>query len=720
MVRSLVLSLLLAWPLSAVGADLCAFPGRDGAVTRAGVVNLWLASPDDTELRPGSRWVPVAAQRGEGELTPGDVLLLVQMQGAEMETGNDEFYGVVRDPYNMVAGQFELLRVEALEPGRIGVRGSGPDGGIRYHYRSQEPRQRGDQGRLRWQAVRVPQFDSLTLSGDLLALPWDGRSGGVLALDVRDSLRLDGHDLRAATTGFRGGAGLSLFGAVGDDSDYRYVAPGPLERQAGYGQHASKGEGLAGTPRWLAGDPNPVDTLADSRGRDATDGYPFGSFARGAPANAGGGANSLSADNRAPAGGGGGAGGESGHPGKDAAGAPRGGLGGAGVVATLPRLLAGGGGGAGTRSQGADPQGSGGSGGGIVFVRAGRLEGAGRFDVRGAPGVDSREGGGGGGGGGTLLVMAGLADTAQRQWLLDGGPGGAGAAAGGAGGRGRLLQGGGALQLEEAIEVVADDVAGVAAGYRCRPTGMLLSGQVFDDNGRGAAQAHDGRRQVSETGLAGVAVVVRDGTQVVAQTHTGAHGLFSLELPETLAGRSLTLEVAIPDGWHVMAARSNDLPLAPFRWQGNGRWQFTAQRAWWQEGLTLALIRAPLWQVPTVEPMVAGSTRLYQFRYVPHTRGRVRFHYQSNLSGASGWRHRLLLDPACQETSRYFDEDTSRWLPVQPDEPVCVRVRVDAPERAVPGADLTLQVTAETDLGETPLGLQLAPLQTKLVIPLAP
>ncbi len=51
------------------------------------------------------------------------------------------------------------------------------------------------QGRRRWQLVRVPQFDSLSLEQDVAASPWNGTTGGGLAVDVRRQLDLNGHTL---------------------------------------------------------------------------------------------------------------------------------------------------------------------------------------------------------------------------------------------------------------------------------------------------------------------------------------------------------------------------------------------------------------------------------------------------------------------------------------------------------------------------------------------
>src|SRR5690606_21305555 len=223
-------------------------------------------------------------------------------------------------------------------------------------------------------------------------------------------LRLAGYSLDAGGAGFRGGAGLALHGALATAGDYRYPAPGRAELAAGYGQHGSKGEGFAGTPRWVWQDGTVPDTRPEADRRGVGDGYPGGSMARGAPGNAGGGGNSPLQGGAS--GGGGGAGGEPGQ-----AGGADGGLGGTAVAAGLPVLMPGGGGGAGSPGGGVHNAASGGAGGGVIVVRAGQfpVDDTGTVSVRGAAGLPGADAAGGGGGGGTLLLMAGDGQPAPWQ-----------------------------------------------------------------------------------------------------------------------------------------------------------------------------------------------------------------------------------------------------------------------------------------------------------------
>jgi uncharacterized repeat protein (TIGR01451 family) len=147
-------------------------------------------------------------------------------------------------------------------------------------------------------------------------------------------------------------------------------------------------------------------------------GYPlastpaYGDFARGAPANAGGGGTSHNSG-----GGGGGNGGLGGNGGQTFNGdglRDVGGFGGSRLpqsgtpVAT--RIYMGGGGGSGSLNNDTGNRGHGGYGGGIIVVRAGSISGSAVFQSNGQKAIDSDAGqdaGGGGGAGGSIMVIAG-------------------------------------------------------------------------------------------------------------------------------------------------------------------------------------------------------------------------------------------------------------------------------------------------------------------------
>lgn len=274
------------------------------------------------------------------------------------------------------------------------------------------------------QLCRVPEFGRVTMSVEnpaavavhLRAAPWNGATGGLVAMMVSEELALLGGDrtvIQASGTGYRGGpattSGLATNCAalVGTSAD---------------GGGARKGEGLV--PDWFT--TPPTDS---GRGR----GY-----------HAGGGGDCI-----ASGGGGGGGAGAGGGGGVDLGARAVGGQGGVGLASSPRiRLLMGGGGGAGEGVTGSGV--AGGAGGGVVWVAARAITSSAAASgtirangVAGTAGVDT-SGGGGGGGGGTVyidtdaaseLVVSAIGGNGGRGFMTTFGPSGPG----GGGGGGRVL-----------------------------------------------------------------------------------------------------------------------------------------------------------------------------------------------------------------------------------------------------------------------------------------
>ena len=323
----------------------------------------------------------------------GDLLLVVQVQGATIDTSNSNLYGdgVASDPANgwtnlNGSGSYEFAR--AASAVAVGGGTLTLSTGLASAYTAG--------GSSRFQVVRVPQYSTATLGSTLTAAHWDGSSGGILALDVASNLDLGGASVNVSGKGFRGGGGRRLTGGGGADTDYRNLSTNNA--------HAAKGEGVAGTPRYI------WDETTNSLVDNTAEGYANGSSGRGAPGNAGGGGSdgNPTVNDQNSGGGGGGNGGVGGKGGNAwNSQEPYGGHGGAAFPALASRLALGGGGGAGSRNNSTGVHSSGGTGGGLVLLRAGTVSGSGTILANGSPGqVAENDGAGGGGAGGTILVSA--------------------------------------------------------------------------------------------------------------------------------------------------------------------------------------------------------------------------------------------------------------------------------------------------------------------------
>ncbi len=425
-----------ATTLTVVQPLVCASPGRDGAGnTLTGILNAYYPPANNGTVAAASTSIVLGAAAVAGAQTAiasGDLLLIIQMQDAAINSTNTGAYGdgIPGDPgFGSTAlnnsGNFEFVTATSAVPvggGTLTFLATGPTGGLLNSY-TKAAYVAGTQGQRTFQVIRVPQYTSATLSSTLAAMPWNGATGGVLALDVASQLTLNG-TVSVNGAGFRGGAGRLLTGAAGTlATDY---ITGSATATNG-----SKGEGIAGTPTFVA---NATLTNLTNTG---VEGLPNGSYARGAPGNAGGGGTDAhpTANDQNTGGGGGGNGGAGGQGGFgwNTAGIV-GGYGGAAFPSSTSALVLGGGGGAGTTNNGtadpanANPAGinsSGAAGGGIVIIHAGSVTGTGTITANGQTALDTaNDGGGGGGAAGSVRVLVNSGALGGLTVNANGGAGG--------------------------------------------------------------------------------------------------------------------------------------------------------------------------------------------------------------------------------------------------------------------------------------------------------
>jgi uncharacterized repeat protein (TIGR01451 family) len=431
--RASLVGLITLIASQAALAQVCAAPGKDAPGTISGVVNTYYQG--NGNLAIGAASLVLGASTGAaGTVSIGDLLMIIQMQGASINDEDDIRYGDgtgdagVQLPSTLSqangytnlgqAGLFEYVRVTSAAGNNIGFTPA---------LTNAYDQNTTTQPRRTYQVIRVPQYPSASISSasPVVSVPWNGTTGGVVSIDVAGALSTTGSGphINASNQGFRGGS------QGGRDAGYGYTTYRSGLTAAGGG----KGEGIAGTPRFVSlytgGSFDSGTGFADAVGFPATPnavrdngvgnmGYPmsgtttYGDFSRGAPANAGGGGNAHNAG-----GGGGGNGGVGGNGGQtyngDGGLRDVGGYGGSRLpqasspVAT--RIYMGGGGGSGSLNDEANQRGSGGYGGGIIVVRAGSISSSAIFQSNGQKGIDTtvnNDAGGGGGAGGSIMVIA--------------------------------------------------------------------------------------------------------------------------------------------------------------------------------------------------------------------------------------------------------------------------------------------------------------------------
>jgi Secretion system C-terminal sorting domain len=417
----------------------------------------------------GSKTITLGAVAfGTTPIASGDVLLVIQMQGTQIDSLNSNVYGSGAGTGNgylnnasMLAGNMEFVVAKSSVPTTGGTLTL-----LNPLVNSYINSAAGSEGQYTYQIIRVPLYYNLTLGASITAPAWGVNSGslysgGVVVLFATNTINMNSNTVSAAGMGFRGGGGVKWNGNGSSTtlSWTDYVSSSTLTA------NASKGEGISGTPKYSTNYLNTRTTLF-------VEGYPKGSCGQGAPGNAGGGGTDGDpANNDQNSGGGGGSNGGPGGRGGDAWSSAdvSGGQPGAIFAQASPsRFVMGGGGGAGTNNDGTGTPGngvasSGAPGGGIVIMIANTITGPGTIDVSGAAGnaTVQNDAAGGGGAGGSVLIMSAAGSLTNIIVKANGGAGGINEAGGGPehgpGGGG----GGGVIYSSSPLSASSSSVGGV-------------------------------------------------------------------------------------------------------------------------------------------------------------------------------------------------------------------------------------------------------------------
>jgi hypothetical protein len=277
---------------------LCAVPGKDGVDLGAiNVVNSYFSGPSaDTTLNAGSTTIAVGSINSSGSqiaISPGDLLLIIQMQDADINYTDTSNYGAGNgtgagstDIHNTGLYEYVVAKNSVGMGGdTIQIQGTG----LLNSYPQEAAT--ATHGQRTYQVVRVPQYTNAALSGTIRSPgAWNGRSGGVVVIDVANTFTFSNGTVEVQDKGFRGGGGTTNSDTYPDKEDEAFRTDGDVSRGG------VKGEGIAGTPLYVFDGNSTANTGIDGYPRSAsqdshttvgtTDG---GSRARGALGNAGGG-----------------------------------------------------------------------------------------------------------------------------------------------------------------------------------------------------------------------------------------------------------------------------------------------------------------------------------------------------------------------------------------------------------------------------------------------
>ena len=218
-------------------AQICATPGNDGNATGVNalgfggttvVVNTYY--PGTANAAAGSTSISVGTSRGAGTaIAAGDLLLVIQVQDSDFNQTQSASYGDgvaggvasgASDDRN--TGLHEYVQATGpVSGGSVPIQGATVGSGLINSYRNANAT--GSAGQRRFQVIRVPQYADCEIVGTVEASPWNGTTGGVVAMDVDGTLTFfTGSDVNVTGQGFRGGGARQLTGSSGgSNTDYR-------------------------------------------------------------------------------------------------------------------------------------------------------------------------------------------------------------------------------------------------------------------------------------------------------------------------------------------------------------------------------------------------------------------------------------------------------------------------------------------------------------------
>ncbi len=201
------------------------------------------------------RTIPGAFTDLGGTISAGDILMIIQMQGVEIDAtiaditvtfdpGDDIYttsdYGDgpggldhegFLDNGNYIAGQYEFV----IASNAVGAGGGTltiEDPLANSYIANTTPT--ATIGRRTFQVIKVGNYNDLTVDagGEITTVPWNGTTGGIISIDALGTMNLNG-TIDADFAGFRGGH-LDLSGGDNSDPDNGYRGEGIAYSSTGF------------------------------------------------------------------------------------------------------------------------------------------------------------------------------------------------------------------------------------------------------------------------------------------------------------------------------------------------------------------------------------------------------------------------------------------------------------------------------------------------------
>ena len=246
-----------------------------------------------------------------------------------------------------------------------------------------------------------------------------------------------------------------------------------------------------------------------------------------------------------------------------------------------------------------------------------------------------------------------------------------------------------------------DDEASFAVALG--PSGAVLSGILFDDNGAGGAVAHDAQLGGTETGAPLGSVVLFDGAGVeIATLDVAADGTWSHTLPSDFIG-AVRIVMTAQEDWRPISEQTAGLPALTNADPHDGTFTFEPIAGVSYDALNIGLVAIPTLEADRIAAISAGAVVELAHRYEATSAGTVTFALTDIVSVPdNSFTTTMFSDAACDGTP---DAPLVAPLVVTAGQSVCIVARTQASGGIGAGSQVSYGLTAMTALDDTTVAL---------------
>jgi len=241
--------------------------------------------------------------------------------------------------------------------------------------------------------------------------------------------------------------------------------------------------------------------------------------------------------------------------------------------------------------------------------------------------------------------------------------------------------------LSRSFTLGAADVPGQRFGLF---HGSRLTGLVFKDNGAGSGLPNNGVRDGAEATLAGVALVVTDGSATVLDRATTADsGSYTLWVPSTATGVVKIAHASVDAAWVTVSGAPGSTGGSFAVADGSISATLTAGNSY--TGVNFGDVPANSLQPDGQQSVLAGAFAAYPHTFVAGSGGTVTI---SASTPPPNWTVTVYRDADCNGRIDATDDVMPAAVALAADQKLCLIVKVGAPAGAADGAKQALTLTA--------------------------